>query len=85
MKTKLVAMALLWAMAGPGNTPGQAQDPSVDPSKKIILMGGGHRRLDTLLRDLERMGRDNTIAVRVVDYGPWGGGIWKPVKLVAEK
>ena len=30
-------------------------------------------------------GRDNTIAVRVVDYGPWGGGIWKPVKLVAER
>ena len=55
MKTKLVAMALLWAMAGPGNTPGQAEDPSVDPSKKIILMGGGHRRPSTLLRDLERM------------------------------
>ena len=30
-------------------------------------------------------GRDHTIAVRVVDYGPWGGGIWKPVKLVAER
>ena len=57
MKTKLVATALLWAMAGPGNTPGQAEDPSVDPSKKIILMGGGHRRPSTLLRDLERMER----------------------------
>ncbi len=29
-------------------------------------------------------GRPNVITVRVVDYGPWGGGIWKPVKLIAE-
>ena len=27
----------------------------------------------------------NAIAVRVVDYGTFGGGIWKPVKLIAEK
>jgi len=30
-------------------------------------------------------GGKNLVAVRVVDYGPWGGGIWKPVKLIAEK
>ena len=28
-------------------------------------------------------GSANVITVRVVDYGPWGGGIWKPVKLIA--
>ncbi len=55
MKKKPVAMALLWAMAGLGNTLGQAEGQSIDPSKKIILMGGGHRRPGTLLRDLERM------------------------------
>ena len=55
MKTTPVAMALLWAMAGPGNAPAQAEGQSIDPSKKIILMAGGHRRPDTLLRDLERM------------------------------
>ena len=27
-------------------------------------------------------GAANVITVRVVDYGPWGGGIWKPVKLL---
>ena len=32
-----------------------------------------------------RGGRKNTITVRVVDYGPRGGGLWKPVKLIAEK
>jgi len=32
-----------------------------------------------------RSGRSNHIAVRVVDYGPFGGGIWKPVKLIAER
>ena len=55
MKTTPVAMALLWAMAGLGNAPAQAEGQSIDPSKKIILMAGGHRRPDTLLRDLERM------------------------------
>ena len=30
-------------------------------------------------------GEKNVITVRVVDFGPYGGGIWKPVKLVAEK
>ena len=57
MRTTPVAMALLWAMAGPGNAPAQAEGQSIDPSKKIILMAGGHRRPDTLLRDLERMER----------------------------
>ena len=57
MKTRPLAMALLWVMAGPGDTPAQAEGPSIDPSKKIILMAGGHRRPDTLLRDLERMER----------------------------
>ena len=32
-----------------------------------------------------RSGRSNHLAVRVVDYGPFGGGIWKPVKLIAER
>ena len=32
-----------------------------------------------------RSGEKNTVTVRVVDYGPWGGGIWKPVKLIVEK
>ena len=45
---------------------------------------GGKRFLIDVTELLEE-GRDNTIAVRVVDYGPWGGGIWKPVKLVAER
>ena len=30
-------------------------------------------------------GSANVITVRVVDYGPWGGGIWKPVKLIAQQ
>ena len=57
MKTKPVAMALLWAVAGLGNTPGQAEGQSIDPSKKIILMGGGHRRPSTLLRDIGTDGK----------------------------
>ena len=32
-----------------------------------------------------RGGQKNAIAVRVVDYGTYAGGIWKPVKLIAEK
>ena len=28
---------------------------------------------------------DNSLSVRVIDYGPWGGGIWRPVKLIVEK
>ena len=32
-----------------------------------------------------RGGQKNAIAVRVVDYGTYAGGIWKPVKLIAKK
>ena len=32
-----------------------------------------------------RGGENNAIAVRVVDYGTYAGGIWKPVKLIATK
>ena len=31
-----------------------------------------------------RPGKPNDVAVRVVDFGPFGGGIWKPVKLIIE-
>ena len=31
-----------------------------------------------------RPGKLNDVAVRVVDYGPFGGCIWKPVKLIIE-
>ncbi len=32
-----------------------------------------------------KSGQENLLAVRVVDYGMYGGGIWKPVKLIARK
>ena len=32
-----------------------------------------------------RSGRSNHLAVPVVDYGPFGRGIWKPEKLIAER
>ena len=47
-----------------------------DPWKKRLLID---------VTGLVQAGTDNTLAVRVVDYGPWGGGIWRPVKLIAEK
>ena len=47
-----------------------------DPWKKRFLID---------VTGLVQAGTDNTLAVRVVDYGPWGGGIWRPVKLIAEK
>ena len=30
-------------------------------------------------------GKNNLLAVRVLDHGSWAGGIWKPVKLIAKK
>ena len=35
--------------------------------------------------DKLRGGQKNAITVRVVDYGTYAGGIWKPVKLIAKK
>ena len=32
-----------------------------------------------------RQGDTNLVAVRVLDLGPCGGGIWKPVKLIVER
>ncbi len=62
-------------LAGQHNMDGWAYAPG-DPWKKRFLID---------VSEVLEAGRDNTIAVRVVDYGPWGGGIWKPVKLIAEK
>ena len=62
-------------LAGQHNMDGWAHAVG-DPWRKRFLID---------VTELLAEGRDNAIAVRVVDYGPWGGGIWKPVKLVAEK
>ena len=62
-------------LAGQHNMDGWAHALG-DPWKKRFLID---------VTELLEAGQDNTLAVRVVDYGPWGGGIWKPVKLIVEK
>lgn len=61
--------------AGEHNMDGWAYTPG-DPWKKRFLIN---------VTGKLRGGKKNVITVRVVDYGPWGGGIWKPVKLIADK
>ena len=62
-------------LAGHHNMDGWAHSRG-EPWKKRFLID---------VTDTLRGGQSNHLAVRVVDYGPWGGGIWKPVKLIAEK
>lgn len=62
-------------LAGQHNMDGWAHTVG-DPWKERFLID---------VTDLLEAEQANSLAVRVVDYGPWGGGIWKPVKLIAGK
>ena len=63
------------ALAGRHNMDGWAYTQG-DPWGKRFLID---------VTDHLQGGKQNHVAVRVVDYGPFGGGIWKPVKLIAHK
>ncbi len=62
-------------LAGQHNMDGWAYTAGDPWQRRFLIEATGRLRSET----------KNMIAVRVVDYGTWGGGIWKPVKLIAEK
>ena len=62
-------------LAGQHNMDGWAYTAGKPWQQRFLIDATGRLRTES----------ENRIAVRVVDYGTWGGGIWKPVKLIAEK